>query len=114
MHTPCKEQHGSSAVVQASTACVRCCSRSGVVEQPLKAGLPSAQQCWLCPFAIQAGQHWHVLWCHPLQSKPISGGIPHCFPQFGPGEMQQHGFGRNLDWMVRSTAGITKVWYCCC
>jgi hypothetical protein len=34
------------------------------------------------------------------QSKPISGGIPHCFPQFGPGEMQQHGFGRNLDWAV--------------
>eukprot|EP00793_Prasinoderma_coloniale_P006751 PRCOL_00001581-RA len=32
------------------------------------------------------------------KSKPISGGIPHCFPQFGPGEMQQHGFARNLDW----------------
>ena len=29
-------------------------------------------------------------------SKPISGGVPHCFPQFGPGEMQQHGFARNL------------------
>ena len=24
-------------------------------------------------------------------SKPISGGIPHCFPQFGPGAIQQHG-----------------------
>lgn len=23
------------------------------------------------------------------RSKPISGGIPHCFPQFGPGPMQQ-------------------------
>lgn len=34
------------------------------------------------------------------KSKPISGGIPHCFPQFGPGEMQQHGFARNLDWEV--------------
>lgn len=33
-------------------------------------------------------------------SKPISGGIPHCFPQFGPGAMQQHGFARNLDWEV--------------
>uniref|UniRef100_A0A1J3DQT4 glucose-6-phosphate 1-epimerase n=1 Tax=Noccaea caerulescens TaxID=107243 RepID=A0A1J3DQT4_NOCCA len=32
--------------------------------------------------------------------KPISGGIPHCFPQFGPGEIQQHGFGRNMDWSV--------------
>ena len=33
-------------------------------------------------------------------SKPISGGIPHCFPQFGPGAIQQHGFARNLDWEV--------------
>ncbi|VVB18392.1 unnamed protein product [Arabis nemorensis] len=32
--------------------------------------------------------------------KPISGGIPHCFPQFGPGQIQQHGFGRNMDWSV--------------
>ncbi|KAG7539508.1 Aldose 1-/Glucose-6-phosphate 1-epimerase [Arabidopsis suecica] len=32
--------------------------------------------------------------------KPISGGIPHCFPQFGPGLIQQHGFGRNMDWSV--------------
>ncbi|XAR73855.1 Glucose-6-phosphate 1-epimerase [Bertholletia excelsa] len=30
--------------------------------------------------------------------KPISGGIPHCFPQFGPGPMQQHGFARNMNW----------------
>mmetsp|Transcript_25801 Transcript_25801/g.47173 ORF Transcript_25801/g.47173 Transcript_25801/m.47173 type:complete len:349 (-) Transcript_25801:282-1328(-) len=33
-------------------------------------------------------------------SKPISGGLPHCFPQFGPGKIQQHGFARNLDWEV--------------
>ncbi|CAN0177018.1 unnamed protein product [Ascophyllum nodosum] len=33
-------------------------------------------------------------------SKPISGGLPHCFPQFGPGEIQQHGFARNLEWDV--------------
>lgn len=36
-------------------------------------------------------------------SKPISGGLPHCFPQFGPGEIQQHGFGRNLEWDVVDT-----------
>ncbi|RAL46561.1 unnamed protein product [Cuscuta campestris] len=30
--------------------------------------------------------------------KPISGGIPHCFPQFGPGQIQQHGFARNMNW----------------
>ena len=34
-------------------------------------------------------------------SKPISGGIPHCFPQFGPGAIQQHGFARNETWEVR-------------
>ncbi|KAM7516238.1 hypothetical protein LguiA_005821 [Lonicera macranthoides] len=32
--------------------------------------------------------------------KPISGGIPHCFPQFGPGAMQQHGFARNSNWSI--------------
>jgi glucose-6-phosphate 1-epimerase len=38
------------------------------------------------------------------KSKPISGGVPHCFPQFGPGKMQQHGFARNLDWEVAATS----------
>ena len=38
------------------------------------------------------------------KSKPISGGIPLCWPQFGPGSMQQHGFARNLDWGVASTS----------
>ncbi|EFJ49540.1 hypothetical protein VOLCADRAFT_109718 [Volvox carteri f. nagariensis] len=38
------------------------------------------------------------------KSKPISGGVPHCFPQFGPGPMQQHGFARNLDWGVSATS----------
>jgi len=37
-------------------------------------------------------------------SKPISGGIPHCFPQFGPGAIQQHGFARNIDWEVAEKA----------
>ncbi|CAM9685089.1 unnamed protein product [Discosporangium mesarthrocarpum] len=38
-------------------------------------------------------------------SKPISGGLPFCFPQFGPGEIQQHGFARNLEWDVVSVTG---------
>ena len=39
------------------------------------------------------------------KSKPISGGIPLCFPRFGPSdEMQQHGFARNLDWSVISSS----------
>ena len=33
-------------------------------------------------------------------SKPISGGLSHCWPQFGPGEIQQHGFARNVMWAV--------------
>jgi glucose-6-phosphate 1-epimerase len=35
-------------------------------------------------------------------SKPISGGLSHCWPQFGPGAIQQHGFARNVDWTVGS------------
>jgi glucose-6-phosphate 1-epimerase len=35
-------------------------------------------------------------------SKPISGGLSHCWPQFGPGAIQQHGFARNLPWAVKS------------
>lgn len=38
--------------------------------------------------------------------KPISGGIPHCFPQFGPGPIQQHGFARNLPWSIASTENV--------
>jgi len=37
-------------------------------------------------------------------SKPISGGLSHCFPQFGPGAIQQHGFARNVDWDVVATS----------
>lgn len=35
-------------------------------------------------------------------SKPISGGLSHCWPQFGPGDIQQHGFARNVAWTVDS------------
>ena len=35
-------------------------------------------------------------------SKPISGGLSHCWPQFGPGAIQQHGFARNVAWTVGS------------
>jgi len=40
-------------------------------------------------------------------SKPISGGLSHCWPQFGPGEIQQHGFARNVDWTVKSMTDTT-------
>ncbi|CAM8996020.1 unnamed protein product [Rhodiola kirilowii] len=40
------------------------------------------------------------------KKKPISGGVPHCFPQFGPGQIQQHGFARNLDWSVIDTENV--------
>jgi glucose-6-phosphate 1-epimerase len=42
-------------------------------------------------------------------SKPISGGLSHCFPQFGPGEIQQHGFARNLKWNVDSVSDTSCV-----
>lgn len=38
--------------------------------------------------------------------KPISGGIPHCFPQFGPGPMQQHGFARNSEWSIVDSENV--------
>ncbi|XP_027178840.1 putative glucose-6-phosphate 1-epimerase [Coffea eugenioides] len=38
--------------------------------------------------------------------KPISGGIPHCFPQFGPGLMQQHGFARNMNWSIVNSENV--------
>lgn len=41
-------------------------------------------------------------------SKPISGGLSHCWPQFGPGAIQQHGFARNVNWTVKSMTD-TKV-----
>lgn len=40
-------------------------------------------------------------------SKPISGGLSHCWPQFGPGEIQQHGFARNVNWSVVSSTDTT-------
>ncbi|MED6181175.1 hypothetical protein PIB30_017150 [Stylosanthes scabra] len=40
------------------------------------------------------------------KKKPISGGIPHCFPQFGPGSIQQHGFARNMDWTVVDSENV--------
>jgi len=33
-------------------------------------------------------------------SKPIRGGIPICWPQFGPGKLQQHGFARISVWQL--------------
>ena len=42
-------------------------------------------------------------------SKPISGGLSHCFPQFGPGAIQQHGFARNVKWDIHkcSSSSVT-------
>ncbi|RVW51814.1 putative glucose-6-phosphate 1-epimerase [Vitis vinifera] len=36
----------------------------------------------------------------------LSGGVPHCFPQFGPGPMQQHGFARNMNWSVVDSENV--------
>ncbi|KAJ2772417.1 hypothetical protein IWQ57_001774, partial [Coemansia nantahalensis] len=44
-------------------------------------------------------------------SRPIRGGIPLVFPQFGPGELPQHGFARTRKWELVSTEarGISAV-----
>jgi glucose-6-phosphate 1-epimerase len=42
-------------------------------------------------------------------SKPISGGLSHCWPQFGPGAIQQHGFARNVDWTVKDMTDTSVV-----
>ena len=56
-----------------------------------------------------------ILWMSPKssfeQGKPIRGGIPVCFPWFGPHktdpEKPQHGFGRLMEWEVTETATVT-------
>mmetsp|Transcript_22744 Transcript_22744/g.29552 ORF Transcript_22744/g.29552 Transcript_22744/m.29552 type:complete len:327 (-) Transcript_22744:223-1203(-) len=54
-----------------------------------------------CVTSFKVGGY-DILFCRPDAvydgSKPISGGIPICWPQFGPGDIQQHGFARNLNW----------------
>lgn len=34
-----------------------------------------------------------------MDSKPHPGGAPHCFPQFGPGAILQHGFARGMKFI---------------
>jgi D-hexose-6-phosphate mutarotase len=54
-----------------------------------------------------------VLWCSPLSArgggKAIRGGIPICWPWFGPHPVDpargQHGVARNLDWMLAHASG---------
>mmetsp|Transcript_17506 Transcript_17506/g.29525 ORF Transcript_17506/g.29525 Transcript_17506/m.29525 type:complete len:326 (-) Transcript_17506:1570-2547(-) len=36
--------------------------------------------------------------------KPYAGGNPHCFPQFGPGALMQHGFARGMTFIPEERA----------
>jgi len=55
-----------------------------------------------CLTSYVTGAGYDVLFRRPDAvfdgSKPISGGVPICWPQCGPGNIQQHGFARNLKW----------------
>ena len=42
--------------------------------------------------------------CVKDDSKPYAGGAPHCFPQFGPGAIMQHGFARGMDFIPEERA----------
>jgi len=37
-------------------------------------------------------------------TKPYAGGAPHCFPQFGPGALMQHGFARGMQFIAEERA----------
>jgi len=37
-------------------------------------------------------------------TKPYAGGAPHCFPQFGPGALMQHGFARGMEFVPEERA----------
>ncbi|KAG1677392.1 hypothetical protein FOA52_010772 [Chlamydomonas sp. UWO 241] len=93
---------GSVAVVE---------GKSGSTMVTLKHSCGSSAEIYLhgaCVTSWKQASGDEVLYVRPDavfdKSKPISGGVPHCFPQFGPGAMQQHGFARNLDWDIASTS----------
>lgn len=85
---------------------------SGSTKVVLKHGVGTSAEIYLhgaCVTSWKQTSGDEVLYVRPDavfdKSKPISGGIPLCFPQFGPGpKMQQHGFARNLDWSIASTS----------
>lgn len=84
---------------------------SGSTKVVLKHGIGTSADIYLhgaCITSWKQASDDEVLYVRPDavfdKTKPISGGIPLCFPQFGPGKMQQHGFARNLDWSIASTS----------
>eukprot|EP00013_Stygamoeba_regulata_P019500 CAMPEP_0177651978 /NCGR_PEP_ID=MMETSP0447-20121125/12854_1 /TAXON_ID=0 /ORGANISM="Stygamoeba regulata, Strain BSH-02190019" /LENGTH=342 /DNA_ID=CAMNT_0019155131 /DNA_START=56 /DNA_END=1084 /DNA_ORIENTATION=+ len=45
---------------------------------------------------------------HVDGSRPLRGGIPLCFPQFGPGALPQHGFARNSTWQLAESVASDR------
>ena len=98
-----KNAAGDSATVYPFGACVTSYIKGGVDTLMVR---PDGES----TIGLERRSCFHILSAHAVAchaaaakmdgSKPISGGIPHCFPQFGPGAIQQHGFARNLDWAI--------------
>jgi glucose-6-phosphate 1-epimerase len=74
-------------------------------------GTISLQGAQVLSWTPEQQQH-DVLWCSPLSrrggGKAIRGGIPICWPWFGPHATDpaqpQHGFARTTDWILRDVA----------
>mmetsp|Transcript_13110 Transcript_13110/g.31600 ORF Transcript_13110/g.31600 Transcript_13110/m.31600 type:complete len:306 (+) Transcript_13110:62-979(+) len=119
------QQRRSTTAARRSAAPVRTMAAARSVEQMAGTGglpavkLTSADGCTATAYlfggvvtSFTRADGYDVLYVRPDakfdKTKPISGGLPHCWPQFGPGDIQVHGFARNVDWeLTKTTEGAS-------